>query len=174
MYSSGRSRNTVRSLSMPPRALSHTGGYIHFVARDAVQDAHSVPPLDHVLGKARLVEESHSLANRHVLLAGGLEPVLPAIRVCVPGRLTRESEPVRSLPACDLAEAGSRRCYPIVQNRPTYAAGGLVLPKRPMHVVEQPKRLRHARHEETRGILVREEPADIDVPQIEGRFAVGN
>ena len=156
----------------PLRVDDLADGNVDLIVAGPLQQGAGVAAGDEELGEARLVEQADALAHRHVLLARGIEPVLAAVGIGVFGRLARQREPVRPLPAGDLAKAGAGCGESIVQAGAPHAPRRAVLVVGPVHGVEQAQRLGDAWHQEMAAVLVGIEPADVDFRQVERRLAL--
>ena len=152
-----------------PLGVHHAAhGNRDVVGTDAVEDGLGVRAGDDELAERREVEHADTFANRSVLSAGVVEPVLLAIRVLVHRLNALRGEPVGPLPPGHLPEARTSRSQPVVQRRPADAARGGRLAKRPVHVIEQAEHLDRAVVQVGRVALKRHHAANVDIPEVHG------
>src|SRR5262249_52463325 len=120
------------------------------------------------LGERALVEQRHRFARRLGLLRRMRPPGLRAPAVALVGL---GAEPERPLPAGADAEAGAGRRQAVVQGGAAHAARRRVLTVGPVHGVVQAQRLHGAVAQEARIGLEGLRAANVDVVEVERRFA---
>src|SRR5262249_17244144 len=126
------------------------------------------------LREGGLIEERHPLARGAMLGADGLEPVLPAIAVDIPGGGAGRREPVGAFPAELGAEAGARCSEALVGGRDAQGPAAFIPLMGPGHCVVLAIGLQRA-HEHPAPVAVElAETADVDGPEIHRRLAAGD
>ena len=150
------------------------GGHVHLGRAEPVEEGTGITPLDPDFPERRHVEQSDPRPHGHVLGLLVLEPVLAAPGIAILPLLPRPRKPVRAFPARHLAKDGAPRLEVFMQRRAPHAPRGLDLPIGEVIGVKQPERLGHPFLQVFPVALERLRPADIDLPQIEGRLALGD
>ena len=155
-------------LVQPLGVGDHTRLAVHPVRRQLLQQPAGVATLDQELGHERHVHQGDPLAHRPMLVGPVAEPARPA-----PGqragirRDPRAGVPVGSLPAADVAEAGSRLDQPVVNRRALHPARGLHRPARVVALVHLPERLHRAGPAVLRVGLVAMQPVDVQAGDVD-------
>ena len=89
-----------------------------------LQEGHRIAPLDPDLAERGHVEEADTRAHRHMFGLLVPEPVGAAPAIVIFGLLTGVGEPVRPLPARNLAKDRAARLQMFMQRRPPHAPRG--------------------------------------------------
>ena len=125
------------ALVQPLRIDDAAGRDRDVVRADPLQRRFGVAPLKEELAERGQVEQTDALAHGPVLVRPVLEPGGAPVGVVVLGRDAGRREPARPLPAGRLGEAGAARLEAIMERRGARRPRRGVLPKRPVHRVEQ-------------------------------------
>src|SRR5690606_7286070 len=146
--------------------------HIQLVGAEALQEWERIASLDRYLAEGGHVEQANTSTHGQMLFTLVVEPVLPFPAVAIFARLPVTSEPVRPFPSRNFAEDRAACPQMLVQGRATDAARAAHLAIRKMLGIEQAKRFGHALAQIKPVLLERLRAPDIDLPQVEGRFAI--
>ena len=151
-----------------------SGGNVDVIGADALEEGAGVAPLDPDLAKGRHIEQPDAFAHSHMVGLVVLEPVLPSPVVAIFCRLPGIGEPVCPLPSGGFTKNRAPRLQVFVDRAPPHPPCRDGLPIGVVIGVEQPERLAHTFAQVTPVALKWLGPADIGLPEIERRRALGD
>jgi hypothetical protein len=146
--------------------------HVHIVGAKPLQEGAGIAPFDADLAERGHVEQADAVADRQMFVALVVEPVLPFPGIAVLALLALTREPVGPLPAGNLAEHRAACLQMFMERGAPDVPRGRHLPVGKMVGIEQAERLGDALSEIAAVLLERLGAADVDLPEIEGCFAV--